>query len=576
MSQETELCRSFFELLRSEQTQISKGQISYIQQAIYNFIENGNKENAFFVYSIFFDVYRIKTNDEVPFVDMLDLMRAYEEKAASFNEKQRDHYVHSVSVFILGLSLFGSSTRLQDAFAAQYNCESSLKMAFDNTSEEFFFRWGMAALLHDIGYPVEIIFNQLRSYFTLFTGDREAMKTINPHVAYMDCDCLNSLDTGFLSAVELKRNGLSLEDCSKATRLLGWKISRQLGTDLQMTVAAVDSYIATMQKSEFVDHAFYSALILLKWYCNFARNSANATQLLLYPVLNIAAAILLHNYYRGSLLKEPFKLAPLPLRKDPLSFLLMLCDELQEWNRQAYGSADRLAVPVDKMTLSVEREELKVHYITKRGVVKESFIGNKKALFAVLLQITDVFPRGITITATTLTDLYIEDIREKQLLPRPMIASIESIAQKIHENYNDRELERHPEKPLEYPTWDGLPDTLKYSNVRQAQTYQEKLSLIGCYYGSSPLSEQDSMVTAFTKEEIELLAEYEHILWCEERKQNGWTYGDTKDVSRKITPFLIPYEELTEEDKQKDRDTVVIMLPIIEETGMHVYRKNEA
>ena len=47
-------------------------------------------------------------------------------------------------------------------------------------------------------------------------------------------------------------------------------------------------------------------------------------------------------------------------------------------------------------------------------------------------------------------------------------------------------------------------------------------------------------------------------------------------MSRKITPFLIPYEELTEEDKQKDRDTVVIMLPIIEETGMHVYRKNEA
>lgn len=575
MSQESGLCRAFFDGLLARETRTSKEQIGYIQQAVMNFIENGTKENAFYVYSIFFDVYRIRTKDEVPFVDMLDLMRAYEEKAASFNEKQRDHYVHSVSVFILGLVMFSSNTHFQEAFDAQYRSETPLRTAFDDSSEEFFFRWGMASLLHDIGYPVEIIFNQLRSYFSFFTGDKEMMKVINPHVAYMDFACLNALDTGFLTPDERKRNGLPAADSSKATALLGWKISQTLGIDMNMTVSAIDGYVTTMQKQAFVDHAFYSALALLKWFCSLAQHTENTAQMLLFPILDISAAILLHNFYRGTLLKEPFRRPPLPLKMDPLSFLLMLCDELQEWNRQAYGTADKLAVPVENMTLSVDEEKLQVHYITKSGVLNESFVDKKKKLFAELLRTEDCFPEGITVTATTLTELYIEEIREKELLPRPMIGRIESIAEQIHAHYNAKELERHPDRPLEFPTWTQLPDTLKYSNVRQAQTYQEKLSVIGCYYGEQPVSDKDTLLTGFTDEEIERLAEYEHILWCEERIQNGWTYGEIKDTARKISPFLVPYEELTEEDKQKDRDTVLIMLPIIEETGMHVYRRDQ-
>ncbi|MBQ5328370.1 MAG: hypothetical protein J6J15_04205 [Oscillospiraceae bacterium] len=68
------------------------------------------------------------------------------------------------------------------------------------------------------------------------------------------------------------------------------------------------------------------------------------------------------------------------------------------------------------------------------------------------------------------------------------------------------------------------------------------------------------------------MAEYEHELWVEERKKNGWTYGEVKDVEKQITPYLIPYNELTEEIKEYDRDTIRNIIPLLKMVGMAVYR----
>ena len=68
------------------------------------------------------------------------------------------------------------------------------------------------------------------------------------------------------------------------------------------------------------------------------------------------------------------------------------------------------------------------------------------------------------------------------------------------------------------------------------------------------------------------MAEYEHELWVEERKKNGWIYGEVKDVEKQITPYLIPYNELTEEIKEYDRDTIRNIIPLLKMVGMAVYR----
>ena len=143
----------------------------------------------------------------------------------------------------------------------------------------------------------------------------------------------------------------------------------------------------------------------------------------------------------------------------------------------------------------------------------------------------------------------------------------------IHERYNQTQLERYPDKPLEYPAWESLPDTMRYSNVRQAKTISEKLALVGCYYAEAAVREKDIEVTDFDAEELETMAIYEHELWAKERIQNGWTYGPVKDTVKLTTPYLVPYEELSEEIKQLDRDTIKNIFELVGKYGMKVYKK---
>jgi hypothetical protein len=44
----------------------------------------------------------------------------------------------------------------------------------------------------------------------------------------------------------------------------------------------------------------------------------------------------------------------------------------------------------------------------------------------------------------------------------------------------------------------------------------------------------------------------EHRRWMADRRMNGWRYGPTRDNDRKIQPYLVPFEELSEEVQAYD------------------------
>jgi hypothetical protein len=44
-----------------------------------------------------------------------------------------------------------------------------------------------------------------------------------------------------------------------------------------------------------------------------------------------------------------------------------------------------------------------------------------------------------------------------------------------------------------------------------------------------------------------------HMDWVIERESNGWVYGDVKDFAKKTHPCLLPYDELPEDQRAKDR-----------------------
>ena len=150
---------------------------------------------------------------------------------------------------------------------------------------------------------------------------------------------------------------------------------------------------------------------------------------------------------------------------------------------------------------------------------------------------------------------------------RPIIDMIEILAREINNRYNEREREKGDLKNI--TEWEDLPDTKKYSNVRAARDIIAKLGLVNCTTednGTTPIS-------SFTEQEIEILARFEHDQWVAERIRTGWVYGPSKINEKKITPYLIPYDMLPEDVKDKDRDPGRDIIELLDLIGLKVYRR---
>jgi hypothetical protein len=101
--------------------------------------------------------------------------------------------------------------------------------------------------------------------------------------------------------------------------------------------------------------------------------------------------------------------------------------------------------------------------------------------------------------------------------------------------------------------WLQLPDDLRESNRDQAAHVAVKLAAIGEVIG--PLVDADVAGRQFTDEQVETMARLEHDRWWAERRAAGWRAGE-RDPSRRLSPFLVPWEELSEDARERDRQFV--------------------
>ena len=44
-----------------------------------------------------------------------------------------------------------------------------------------------------------------------------------------------------------------------------------------------------------------------------------------------------------------------------------------------------------------------------------------------------------------------------------------------------------------------------------------------------------------------------HESWMDQKRRDGWVYGETKDPEAKTHPCMVPFEELPEHQQAKDR-----------------------
>ena len=74
------------------------------------------------------------------------------------------------------------------------------------------------------------------------------------------------------------------------------------------------------------------------------------------------------------------------------------------------------------------------------------------------------------------------------------------------------------------------------------------------------------------EELTELLAKNAHENWARQRMDDGWKYGPRRDDARKEHPSLVPYEELSESEKEYDRRTAMETLKTILSLGYRIDR----
>ena len=62
-------------------------------------------------------------------------------------------------------------------------------------------------------------------------------------------------------------------------------------------------------------------------------------------------------------------------------------------------------------------------------------------------------------------------------------------------------------------------------------------------------------------------------MWTKSKEAAGWKYGAVRDDEIKSHPMLIPYDELSEEEKDKDRDIAQRIVPLLRMAGQFVQKK---
>ena len=89
-------------------------------------------------------------------------------------------------------------------------------------------------------------------------------------------------------------------------------------------------------------------------------------------------------------------------------------------------------------------------------------------------------------------------------------------------------------------------------------------------YVPAPLDTSDVQLSPAVLELAEQMAQNTHEIWAAGRIADGWHWGPVRDDKKKEHPCLVPYEELSEEEKDYDRRTSLETLKFLVKLGCRI------
>ena len=539
-------------------TSLKPGQIPYnmemdidrlcLEKALESFIDSGVAEDAYAVYYCFLELFIGQYGNSKK---MVELLSEYEANGSSLLMKHRDHYSHSVYVFALGLAIYDTNEAYRRRFRSFYHLENQRE---NETANLFLEYWGLTSLFHDIGYPFELPFEQVLSYFEV---DRQERGKGSLYLAYHDVEALTGLDE--VSKVHFET--LFGKRFDTTSELLAWDLARKLGAAYGFS----EDYLLDILNRKptehnhfgyFMDHAFFSASRLYRELAEeLGAENLNAMH------VDVLSAILLHNsLYKFSIAfykdREKRK-APLKAELHPLAWLLMLCDELQCWDRTAYGRNSRtelhpMAVDFDFSGSAIaavyyydQAEQKKIDDFRARYRAWEASgeLGKPPRLKAY----SDMAEKEQRFTAD------IEKIVDTSFIPLSVKPSMRKVDRKSKHTYlsgsnflhffdfavalHARNMPGEPSREEMEEKFNASSLEYRLSTMGRTRHFAAYLNAIGCFYTDRPVDFE--MVSHFGIKDAAIFAPMEHERWVREHQTMGWRYGRDYET----LPLDVPAEE---------------------------------
>lgn len=594
------------------------------ERELEKFIDSGVAEDAYNVYYCYLEMFFGHYGKSKK---MVELLSEFESNGSSLLMKHRDHYSHSVYVFALGLAIYESNTAYRTAFKEFYgfNTDEANEKEDHAAACCFLEYWGLASLFHDIGYPFELPFEQVLSYFEV--GGKERGKG-SLYIAYHDVGSITQL-TDAAKEQFAKLYGRNFETTEE---LFAYGITEKLGKSYDFTEEYMigkihDKPIHPDAFGYFMDHAYFSSARL----CHEIQNSIGIEKINEKHV-DALTAILLHNSlykFEISFYKDEDAKEPLRMENHPLAYMLMLCDELQCWDRTAYGRNSRtelhpMAASFDFSNNAIraiyyydqdEQEKIDQFKLEYRAWEKGGEQGKAPRLKAYsdmaekeqrfsgdIERIVDTTNIPLTVVPSTAK---VDRKSKHTYLSTSNFLHLYDFAVALNARYSYQGKEADvPIEELEH-AFEELSLEYQLSNINQAKSFGRYLDALGCFYTDRPVDYE--MITRFTKEQTAIFAPMEHERWVREHIAMGWTNGDlyeTAEIPEKIirqygdvktarkalreklrmhklamegepsqAEIFAHYEALPLEEREKDYEPFNSMLKLIKKfDGLRIYK----
>ena len=539
-----------------------------LERELEEFIESGNAEDAYTVYYCVFELLSASRFGKSK--KLIELLSDFESNGSALLIEHRDHYSHSIYVFVLGLAIYETNEHFRKAYKSFYHFDTD-----DSNIEEdrkaahhFLSYWGMTSLFHDIGYPFEIPFEQVLSYFEISGLERGDHI---PYLAYCDMEPL----VVFSDEEKAVFKKFYHKDFSNLEELFAHVITNYLGEKYGFSEGHLYEILYRKPRDPryfeyHIDHAYFSTVRLYHELVN----TLNGLPFFNKTHLDSLAAILLHNsiykfaiaFYKS---KDPeIRRAPLQMETFPLAYLLFLCDELQCWDRTAYGRNSRLEIHPHSVEMDFSGNAIHATYYYdteeqdkidlyesqyqkweqsgeegKPPRLKEySDMSAKEARFRKNVEaVVDTSNIPLTIDA----GIRPADRKNKRVyLSSSSFLHLYDFAVALNGRYANNNME--PEIPGEQLEEEFETLSLEYqiSNINQAKNFAKYLNELNCFFTDKPV--KYDMLTSFTPDQIEIIAPMEHERWIREKIAMGWRYGnDYQQIPLEKIPFSAGKDEQT-------------------------------